>query len=135
MGFKHLHQANPFKKKFLIKASVYLTLMTMLQYHLSFNAYPSEYYHFTYAGKKYTVEVEEGGNPVQQAKYKAYRKTKHKALLSPTKNTISEKDLIKGSDWWGFWKMQCIWLGIGILIIIARFLNRLFYGDDPDIPL
>lgn len=135
MGFKHLHEANPFKKRFLIKASIYLALLTMVNYVIQFNYGSTEYYHFSYLGKEYTVGVSEGDSPIQQAKFKAYRKTKNRSLLSPFNNSITEKDLIKGSDWWGFWKMQCIWLFIGIVWVIARFLNRLFYGDDPHLKL
>ena len=94
MGFKHLHEANPFKKRFLIKASIYLALLTMVNYVIQFNYGSTEYYHFSYLGKEYTVGVSEGDSPIQQAKFKAYRKTKNRSLLSPFNNSITEKDLI-----------------------------------------
>ena len=129
MGFKHLHEANPFKKKFLIKVAIYYSILTLVSCYITFGIDSEDTYDFVYMGVEYKIIVREGENPIDNAKSRVH-------FLTPgVEPIITEKDLIKRSKFSFFLKMQWAWFLIIIAWIIARFFNRLLYGDDPDIKL
>ena len=125
MGWRHLNQAHPNKRYW--KQTLVIFLCTEIIVLIAFTLNKSDKYDYTYKGKNYSVIVEKGKEP--------YWSEEEDMPLHYLKVEIIKDENYNGFDtmlflkWHGF-----LFFIILPLSILARYGNRLLYGEDGDKP-
>ena len=128
MGIKHLSQAHP-DKNLIVKLLVAFIVLSMINFS-STSSEEQERYYFVYKGKEYSSLVEKGEDPVAIVQNDVYRLEVANGIFPPNQMQVSESDITKENKYDQFWRFEGALVAMGVLVIIARYINRLFLGED-----
>lgn len=128
MGIKHLSQAHP-DTNLIVKLLVVFIVLSIWNLSSSSNE-DTERYDFVYRGKEYSSLVEKGEDPVAIVQNRVYGLEVANGIFPPNQMQVSESDITKRNKYDQFWRFEGALVALGVLFIIARYINRLFHGED-----
>ena len=128
MGIKHLSQAHP-DTNFIVKALIAFIVLSFFNLSISSSS-DQENYNFVYKGKEYSSVVEKGEDPVAIVQSRVRALEGLNGIFPPNVMQVSESDITKRNKYYQFWRFERALVMLGVLWIIARYINRLFLGED-----
>ena len=128
MGIKHLSQAHP-DTNLIVKLLVVFIVLSIWNLSSSSNE-DTERYDFVYRGKEYSSLVEKGEDPVAIVQWRVNILEGANGIYPPNEMQVSESDITKRNKYDQFWRFEGALVALGVLFIIARYINRLFLGED-----
>jgi hypothetical protein len=131
MGIKHLSQAN-IDRDLIKKALITFGIWTLLGIYFLF-AFKTQKFDYIHNGQIHSVLVEKGKDPVLEANSDILSGLSYSDKYIPiTISDLTKDESHNGFEIYYFLKWEALFLALGVLWILLRYLNRLFYGEDGD---
>lgn len=131
MGIKHLSQAN-IDRDFIKKALIAFGILTLVGICILF-AGKTQKFDYIRNGQIHSVLVEKGEDPVYEANTDILLSLSYADKYTPiTISDLTKDESHNGFNIYMFLKWEAFLLLMGIIWILARYMNRLLYGEDGD---